>query len=626
LALRRVSRPGFGSAQLLHLESPLMCGILALFGLQAADAVRKEVVDAAKLLRHRGPDWSGMYCEHNAIIAHERLAIVDPDSGDQPLYNVNRDIVLGVNGEIYNHLELREKLEVRAPGKHQFLTKSDCEVLLHLYTEDGLDFLSKNEVCGMFAFVIWDVRHNMFVVARDTIGIIPLYIGWGNDGSVQVASELKALHASCSRYECFPPGHIFDSNSNQRRLFYAPNWWDPSPCPTVPIELTALREAFERSVISHLMSDVPYGVLLSGGLDSSLVASIMSRHCQRRIESDGREPAYWPQLHSFSVGLKTSPDLKAAREVASFLKTVHHEYTFTPQEGIDALADVVFHLESFDVTSVRASTPMYLMARRIRASGVKMVLSGEGADEIFGGYLYFHKAPNATEFHEENVRKVKQLHLYDCLRANKAMMAWGVEARVPFLDRRFMEIALALDTKQKMCVDGDGNMRMEKWVLRKAFDLPEPRAYLPASVLWRQKEQFSDGVGYTWIDSIQDHANKVITDQQMKTAASRFPVKTPRTKEAYLYRDLFAKHFGDNTAAAETVAWQDSIACSSEVALRWDKAFQGRADASGRAVAGVHEASYDENWKTASQQSGAIAPHQGSNDKQQLASNNPHTN
>lgn len=584
-----------------------MCGILALFGVEKAEEVRKDVVDAAKLLRHRGPDWSGVYCEGGTLIAHERLAIVDPDSGDQPLYNEARDLVLGVNGEIYNHVELREQLEARAPGKHKFMTGSDCEVLLHLYAEDGIDFLTKNAVCGMFAFVLWDVKKEAYIVARDTIGIIPLYMGWSTDGSVHVASELKALHKSCNRYELFPPGHIYDSASEKRRLFYTPCWWDPVPCPTVPIDLHALREAFERAVMSHLMSDVPYGVLLSGGLDSSLVASIMSRHCHRRIETDGREPAYWPQLHSFSVGLKTSPDLAAAREVAKYLNTVHHEYTFTPQEGIDALKDVIYHLESFDVTSIRASTPMYLMARRIKASGVKMVLSGEGADEIFGGYLYFHKAPNAQEFHEENVRKVKQLHLYDCLRANKAMMAWGVEARVPFLDRRFMETALSFDTRQKMCVDETGAKRMEKWVLRKAFDVPEPRAYLPASVLWRQKEQFSDGVGYTWIDSIKEHAEKAISDQQMKTAESRFPVKTPRTKEAYLYRDLFARHFGENTSAADTVAWQDSIACSSEVALRWDKAFQGRADASGRAVAGVHEQAYGTEYKTASQQSGAAA-------------------
>jgi len=354
------------------------------------------------------------------------------------------------------------------------------------------------------------------------------------------------------------------------------------------------------------MSDVPYGVLLSGGLDSSLVASIMSRHCSRRIESDGREIAHWPRLHSFSIGLKTSPDLKAAREVAKFLDTVHHEYVFTPREGIDALPDVIFHLETFDVTTVRAATPMYLMARRIRATGVKMVLSGEGADEIFGGYLYFHKAPNAQEFHEENIRKVKQLHMYDCLRANKAMMAWGVEARVPFLDRRFMDAAFGFDARQKMCVDDTGNKRVEKWILRKAFDLPAARAYLPASVLWRQKEQFSDGVGYSWIDSIKDYAEKTITDQQMKTASGRFPLKTPRTKEAYLFRDLFAQRFGDNTAAAETVAWQDSIACSSEVALKWDKAFQGRADASGRAVCGVHEQAYGNDYQTASQQSGLV--------------------
>lgn len=584
-----------------------MCGILALFGAQATESLRKEVVNTAKLLRHRGPDWSGVFCEGKAIIAHERLAIVDPSSGDQPLFNETKDIVLGVNGEIYNHDELRKKLEERAPGKHKFATKSDCEVLLHMYAEDGIDFLSKNEVCGMFAFVIWDVKKDLFIVARDSIGIIPLYIGWSSDGSVHVASELKALHQACSRYEAFPPGHVYDSKTDKRRLFYTPRWYEPSYLPTEAITLQALREAFERSVISHMMSDVPYGVLLSGGLDSSLVASIMSRHCSRRIESGEREPAYWPQLHSFSIGLDGSPDLKAAREVAKYLNTVHHEYVFTPQQGLDALADVIYHLETFDVTTIRAATPMYLMARKIRAQGVKMVLSGEGADEIFGGYLYFHKAPNAKEFHEENVRKVKQLHLYDCLRANKAMMAFGVEARVPFLDRRFMEVALSFDTRQKMCVDEEGKKRVEKWVLRKAFDLPGPKAYLPPSVLWRQKEQFSDGVGYSWIDTIKAHAEKSVTDQQMKTAENRFPLKTPRTKEAYMFRELFAAHFGENTAAAETVGWQDSIACSSEVALKWDKAFQGRADASGRAVAGVHDQAYGEEYKTASQASGTAA-------------------
>lgn len=581
-----------------------MCGILALFGIEVSGPLRKEAVDLAKLLRHRGPDWSGVYCEGKAIIAHERLAIVNPESGDQPLYNKDRTLVLGVNGEIYNHLELREKLEARAPGKHTFLTGSDCECLLHLYAEDGLDFLAKNEICGMYAFVLWDKVNDIYIVARDTVGIIPLYMGWSSDGSVRVASELKALHQGCSRYEEFPPGHVFDSKSGERKMFYTPSWYDPSIVPTQQISLTALRESFERSIISHLMSDVPYGVLLSGGLDSSLVASVMSRHCSRRVETDGKEPAYWPQLHSFSVGLANSPDLTAAREVAQFLSTVHHEYVFTPQEGLDALKDVIYHLETFDVTTIRAATPMYLMARRIRASGVKMVLSGEGADEIFGGYLYFHKCPNATEFHEENVRKVKQLHLYDCLRANKAMMAWGVEARVPFLDRRFMETALSFDVKQKMCVDEAGAKRIEKWILRKAFDLPGKRAYLPHNVLWRQKEQFSDGVGYTWIDSIKAHAEKMVTEQQMQTAAHRFPVKTPRTKEAYMFRDFFSQHFGENTAAAECVGWQDSIACSSAVALKWDASFQGRADASGRCVAGVHESAYSADYTTASQASG----------------------
>jgi len=584
-----------------------MCGILALFGLRSASQARQVTVDTVKLLRHRGPDWSGMYCADDVIIAHERLAVVDPDSGDQPLYNENRDIVLGVNGEIYNHYELREKLETRAPGKHKFRTASDCEVLLHLYAEDGPDFLSKNVVCGMFAFVIWDAKRRMYMVGRDTIGIIPLYIGWAKDGSVHVASELKALHKSCGQCEEFPPGHIYDSSTNERKLFYTPPWWVPELPPSQALDLHALRGAFERSVTTHLMSDVPYGVLLSGGLDSSLVASIMSRHCSRRVETGGREPAHWPQLHSFSVGLVGSPDLKAAREVANYLSTVHHEYTFTPEEGIDALADVIYHLETFDVTTVRASTPMYLMARRIRATGVKMVLSGEGADEIFGGYLYFHKAPSAKDFHEECVRKVKQLHLYDCLRANKAMMAWGVEARVPFLDRRFMDVAMGLDVAHKMCIDENGSKRVEKWVLRKAFDLPAPRSYLPPHVLWRQKEQFSDGVGYSWIDSIKEHADASVSDQQMNTAVNRFPVKTPRTKEAYLYRELFAKHFGDNDAPAETVGWQDSIACSSEVALKWDAAFQGRADASGRAVAGVHEQAYGSHYATPAQQTGGAA-------------------
>jgi asparagine synthase (glutamine-hydrolysing) len=532
------------------------------------------------------------------------LAIVDPDSGDQPLFNEDGNIVLGVNGEIYNHEELRAKLEARAPGKHKFQTKSDCEVLLHLYAEDGLEFMSKNEVCGMFAFVIWDVKKKMFIVARDMIGIIPLYVGFGLDGSFQVASEAKALVKSTNRIECFPPGQIYDSQSNIRRPFYQPKWWDPKIQPSTQIELLELRHALEASVKTHLMSDVPYGVLLSGGLDSSLVASIMARHCANRVEDDGMSPAMWPRLHSFSIGLENSPDLKAAMEVSKFLGTVHHPYVFTPQQGIDALSDVIYHIESFDVTTIRASTPMYLMARKIRATGVKMVQSGEGADEIFGGYLYFHKAPNADEFREESVRKVKQLHLYDCLRANKSMMAWSIEARVPFLDRRFVDATMSFDTRQKMCVDEHGEKRVEKWILRKAFD-DSQNPYLPANVLWRQKEQFSDGVGYSWIDSVQAHADKVVSDQQLANAHHRWPVKTPKTKEAYLYRSLFSRHFGDNSPVVETVAWQDSIACSSEVALKWDKAFQGRADASGRSVLGVHDEAYTKDFKTASQESGS---------------------
>jgi asparagine synthase (glutamine-hydrolysing) len=587
-----------------------MCGIFAIFGADAP-AMRQQAVDLAKLVRHRGPDWSGMYCEGSTIIAHERLAIVDPDSGDQPLFNDSGDVVLGVNGEIYNHVELRKKLEARAPGKHKFKTASDCEVLIHLYIEDGPDFLTKNEVCGMFAFVIWDARQKRYLVARDTVGIIPLYVGWGQDGSFHVASELKCLHPSCNQYELFPPGHLLDSATGQKRLFYEPTWMNAAILPASDIALGALRESFENAVISHLMSDVPYGVLLSGGLDSSLVASIMSRHVAKRVESGGSEPAHWPQLHSFSTGLAGSPDLKAAREVAKHLGCVHHECLFTIEEALDALPDVIYYLETFDVTTIRAGTPMFLMARRIKATGVKMVLSGEGADEIFGGYLYFHKAPNAKEFHEENVRKVSQLHLYDCLRANKAMMAWGVEARVPFLDRRFMETAMSFNTKQKMCVDDSGAKRMEKWVLRKAFDDPvEP--YLPANVLWRQKEQFSDGVGYSWIDALKDHAEASVTDQQLATAEHRFPVKTPRTKEAYFFREIFARNFGENSAAAGTVGWQDSIACSSEVALRWDASFQGRADASGRSVAGVHEQAYGTEYTTASQSSGGAANQSGS--------------
>eukprot|EP00747_Dinoflagellata_sp_TGD_P195662 gnl/TRDRNA2_/TRDRNA2_64678_c0_seq1.p1 gnl/TRDRNA2_/TRDRNA2_64678_c0~~gnl/TRDRNA2_/TRDRNA2_64678_c0_seq1.p1 ORF type:complete len:631 (-),score=132.95 gnl/TRDRNA2_/TRDRNA2_64678_c0_seq1:226-2031(-) len=584
-----------------------MCGILAILGLADAETYRRRALELQKLLRHRGPDWSGIYCKGKNIVCHERLGIVDPDSGDQPLYARDDDsLILAVNGEIYNHKELMK--EHGLTGKMR--TGSDCEPLMHLYEKDGLEFLSKNEVCGMFALVLLDEKTQDFVVARDHCGIIPLYYGNGKDGSFWISSEMKCMVDDCSFFKPFPPGHIYDSKTQtftpflKRESVARPSKFYVSddkaldtypPMPTEQITLKALRQAFEQSVRSHLMSDVPYGVLLSGGLDSSLVAAIMAKNCRRRIEAEGTEEAFYPRLHSFCIGLKDSTDLRAAKQVADFLDTVHHAYVFTVQQGIDALSDVIYHIETFDVTTIRASTPMYLMARKIRATGVKMVLSGEGSDEIFGGYLYFHKAPNEKEFHEETVRKVSQLHMYDCLRANKSMMAWSIEARVPFLDKRFLETAFSFDPKQKMCRDETtGEPRCEKYILRKAFDLEGGEAYLPKDVLWRQKEQFSDGVGYSWIDAIQAHAEKTITDQQLQTAKFRFPEKTPKTKEAYLYREIFSKHFGEsNVSSIGTVAWQDSIACSSETALRWDASFRGRADASGRSVAGVHTAAYE---------------------------------
>jgi len=607
-----------------------MCGILAIFGLRCGADFRCRAVELQKKLRHRGPDWSGLFCGDRAVIAHERLAIVDPESGDQPLYARDDDsLIMAVNGEIYNHKELIAETPDFVPR-----TGSDCEALIGLYEKDGLDFLTKNEVCGMFACAIYDQRTDSFVVARDHIGMIPLYYGRGKDGSFWVASEMKVLVEDCVTFDAFPPGHIYDSKQDkfipfmegprltkrrtdidissrekiaaikgsdserdQSSNFWVTNDTDsqsyPKPKFGVKVDPLEIRYAFEEAVISHMMSDVAYGVLLSGGLDSSLCASVMSRHCKMRIEDNERSDAYFPRLHSFSIGLKGSPDLKAAQDVAKFIGSVHHGYEFTVQQGIDALSDVIYHIESFDVTTVRSSTPMYLMSRKIRSTGVKMVLSGEGADEIFGGYLYFHKAPDSQEFHEETVRKVRQLNKYDCLRANKSTMAWSVEARTPFLDRRFLEKAFSFDPKYKMCRDEDTNQpRMEKYLLRKAFDDAE-NPYLPKDVLWRQKEQFSDGVGYTWIDGLQDHAEKVVTDQQLAEAKYRFPEKTPKTKEAYLYRDMFSKHFGERNAnSIRTVEWQDSIACSSATALKWDASFQNRADASGRSVQGVHVSAY----------------------------------
>lgn len=571
-----------------------MCGILAILGLiEDAKLFRHTALKLSKRLRHRGPDWNGIYSEGHNILAHERLAIIDVVSGAQPLYNSDRSLVMAVNGEIYNHEALRKPLE----GKYRFSSRSDCEVILHLYEDcRGPEFIDR--LRGMFSFVIFDQYNNKYLAARDHIGIIPFYIGWGNDGSVWFASELKALSDHCKEFRQFPPGHFYDSSAKGDKIqrWYKPDWLLPAHIPSQELSLDSLRESFIKAVESHLMSDVPYGVLLSGGLDSSLVASIANRFVHKELHNLKDIPKTL-RLRSFSVGLKGSPDLQAARGVAEFLGTNHYEFTFKIQDGLDALSDVIYHLETFDVTTVRASTPMYLMARLIKATGVKMVLSGEGADEIFGGYLYFHKAPNKSEFHEETVRKLQDLHMYDCLRANKSTNAWGVEARVPFLDRDFLQVAMKMDPKYKVARDpSTGEPRMEKWVLRKAFDTPE-NPYLPSDVLWRQKEQFSDGVGYSWIDSLKDYAELHITDAMMDTARFRFPEATPPTKEAYLYRQIFESHF-PQPAAVKTVPSGPSIACSTATAIKWDKSFQNRADPSGRAITGIHEHAYSADEAT----------------------------
>lgn len=568
-----------------------MCGILAILGLREdAAQFRHTALKLSKRLRHRGPDWSGIYSKGHTILAHERLAIIDVVSGAQPLYSEDRTIILAVNGEIYNHKFLKKSLE----EKYKFCSHSDCEVILHLYEEcKSPEFLQK--LRGMFAFVIYDQTSGRYIAARDHIGIIPLYIGWGNDGAVWLSSELKALSDHCREFRQFPPGHFYDSSLPKEKFqkYYNPVWTIPDHIPTGELSLTILREAFINSVESHLMSDVPFGVLLSGGLDSSLVASIASRAVHAQMNGLDHIPKIL-RLRSYSVGLTGSPDLAAARKVADFLETNHHEFVFSIQDGLDALSDVIYHLETFDVTTVRASTPMFLMTRLIKATGVKMVLSGEGADEIFGGYLYFHKAPNRKEFHEETVRKLNDLHMYDCLRANKSTCAWGVEARVPFLDREFLEVAMNLDPVYKMAKDPDtGTPRIEKWVLRQAFDVPE-NPFLPQEFLWRQKEQFSDGVGYSWIDSLKDYAEEHIKDSMMETAQYRFPDGTPQTKEAYYYRHLFDGHF-PQPAAQKTVPSGPSIACSTATAIKWDESFQGRADPSGRAVSGVHQFAYQKD-------------------------------
>jgi asparagine synthase (glutamine-hydrolysing) len=564
-----------------------MCGIICILGLkQEGVHFRHTALQLAKRIRHRGPDWSGTYVHDHCIMVHERLAIVDPVSGSQPILNQDETVALAVNGEIYNHEELRSSLE----KEFTFRSRSDCEVIVHLFEKDPTgSFL--NSLRGMFGFVIYDSKSGRFMAARDPIGIIPLYYGYGNDGSVWFASELKAIADHCTTFFQFPPGCFYDSaepGKNKIKSYFQPSWIDAIP--TTPVSLPNLKAALIESVKSHLMSDVPFGVLLSGGLDSSLVASIATRLIHSGSCGDGS------RLRSYAIGLAGSPDLAAAQKVADFLGTQHHNLTFTIQDGLDALSDVIYHIETYDVTTIRASTPMFLMARMIKAFGVKMVLSGEGADEIFGGYLYFHKAPNGDEFHHETVRKLKSLHMYDCLRANKAMSAWGVEARVPFLDTSFVNTAMNIDPKDRMTVDPiSGQKRMEKFILRAAFDhelnpptSPEPE-YLPREILWRQKEQFSDGVGYSWIDSLKDHAETHISDAMMDTAQFRFPENTPQTKEAYYYRQIFESHF-PSAAAIRTVPGGPSIACSSATAIAWDESFKNRADPSGRAMREIHSA------------------------------------
>lgn len=554
-----------------------MCGIVGVFDLKTkSQDLRSQVLDMSKKLRHRGPDWSGIYCSDNALIAHERLSIVDPESGGQPLYSKDRKIILGVNGEIYNHRDIRAKYE----GRYEFMTQSDCEVILALYQNKGKEFLE--EMNGIFAFVLYDEVNNCYFAARDHMGIMPLYMGWDAFGNHYFASELKALEGICMKIEVFPPGHYYYSKEGQLNKWYTRDWASFDAVKDNQSNIDALRVALEQAVHRQLMSDVPYGVLLSGGLDSSIISAIAKKYAAHRIETNDEKEAWWPQLHSFAVGLDGSPDLAAARKVADHIGTVHHEIHFTIQEGLDALRDVIYFLETFDVTTVRASTPMYLMARVIKSMGVKMVLSGEGADEVFGGYLYFHKAPNAKEFHAETNRKLSKLYLYDCLRANKSLAAWGVEGRVPFLDKEFLDVAMRLNPEDKMAKNG----KMEKWILRKAFE-----DYLPESVTWRQKEQFSDGVGYNWIDTLKTITSREVTDEMLANAKYRFPLSTPKNKEEYYYRAIFSEHFPSETAAS-TVPSVPSVACSTAEALAWDESFKNQNDPSGRAIKSIHVKSY----------------------------------
>ena len=563
-----------------------MCGIVAIFNVkELTPELRTKALGMSKKIRHRGPDWSGIHCSGSAILAHERLSIVDPESGGQPLFSPDGKQVLAVNGEIYNHKKIRERYK----GRYDFQTGSDCEVILALYRDKGVNFLE--DLNGIFAFALYDEEQDAFLIARDHIGVIPLYIGYNADGKVFVASELKALEGECERYEPFLPGHYYWSKDPGMKRWYKRDWMEYDNVKDNTASSDAIRKSLCAAVKRQMMSDVPYGVLLSGGLDSSVISAITESYAERRIETDSRSRAWWPRLHSFAVGLKGAPDLAKARLVADHIGTVHHEINYTIQEGLDALRDVIYFIETYDITTVRASVPMYLLARVIKSMGIKMVLSGEGADEIFGGYLYFHKAPSAEEFHKETVRKLSKLHLYDCLRANKSLSAWGVEGRVPFLDKEFLDVAMRTNPKAKMCSvlpasrsgEADPKASIEKRIVREAFE-----DMLPEEVAWRQKEQFSDGVGYSWIDTLKKITSEAVTDEQMAHAEERFPINTPLCKEEYYYRSIFEEHF-PSESAARSVPHEASVACSTAVALEWDEAWKNMNEPSGRAVSGVHE-------------------------------------
>ncbi|GHU57435.1 asparagine synthase B [Bacteroidia bacterium] len=554
-----------------------MCGITAIFNIcGGTEALRKQALVMSKRVRHRGPDWSGIYTGTSAILVHERLSIVDPASGGQPLKSKDGKLILTVNGEIYNHREIREQLK----DEYEFQTGSDCEVILALYRKKGVQCIE--DLNGIFAFALYDEDKDAFLIARDPIGVIPLYMGYDDEGHILVSSELKSLEGFATEYEPFLPGHYYYSEDKAFTRWYIRDWMDYENVKDNPTSVEELHDALQAAVHRQLMSDVPYGVLLSGGLDSSITSAVAKQYAGKRIETDGADDAWWPQLHSFAIGLKDSPDLVAAKRAADYIGTIHHELTYTIQEGLDAIRDVIYYIETYDVTTVRASTPMYLLSRFIKSMGIKMVLSGEGADEVFGGYLYFHKAPNAKAFHEETLRKINKLYLYDCLRANKSLAAWGVEGRVPFLDKEFLDVAMRLNPEAKMA---PGTV-IEKKILREAFS-----SILPADIAWRQKEQFSDGVGYSWIDTLRKVTSDQVSDEQMAGAVQRFPINTPQNKEEYYYRSIFEEHFPSDSAA-RSVPSVPSVACSTAEALAWDKSFSNMNEPSGRAIKGVHVDSY----------------------------------